>query len=88
MADFRGQALGPYQLIKAVGSGGMATIYKAYQPGLDRVVAIKVLPEYLLNQAGFIDRFKIEAQAVARSIIHTSCRSTTTATPTICRIWS
>ena len=66
MADLKGQALGPYQLIKAIGSGGMATIYKAYQPGLDRIVAIKVLPEYLLSQAGFIDRFKIEAQAVAR----------------------
>src|SRR4030067_2556341 len=66
MADLKGQALGPYQLIKAVGSGGMATIYKAYQPGLDRIVAIKVLPEYLLTQAGFIDRFKVEAQAVAR----------------------
>ena len=66
MPDLRGQALGPYQLIKTIGTGGMATIYKAYQPGLDRIVAIKVLPEYLLNQPGFIDRFKIEAQAVAK----------------------
>ncbi len=44
----------------------MATIYKAYQPGLDRVVVIKVLPEFLLSQPGFLERFKIEAQAIAK----------------------
>jgi serine/threonine protein kinase len=66
MPDLSGQTFGQYQLIESIGAGGMATIYKAYQPALDRTVAIKVLPEYLLNQPGFIDRFKIEAQAIAR----------------------
>ncbi len=66
MADLSGKTFGQYQLIEAINSGGMATIYKAYQPALDRVVAIKVLPEYLLAQAGFLERFKIEAQAIAK----------------------
>jgi serine/threonine protein kinase len=66
MADLSGRTFGQYQLIEAISSGGMATIYKAYQPGLDRVVAIKVLPEFLLSQPGFLERFKIEAQAIAK----------------------
>ena len=66
MADLSGKTFGQYQLIEPISSGGMATIYKAYQPGLDRVVAIKVLPEFLLSQSGFLERFKIEAQAIAK----------------------
>ncbi|HTP10869.1 MAG TPA: protein kinase [Anaerolineae bacterium] len=66
MADLTGKSFGQYQLIEPISSGGMATIYKAYQPGLDRVVAIKVLPEFLLNQTGFLERFRIEAQAIAK----------------------
>ena len=66
MADLSGKTFGQYQLLEPISSGGMATIYRAYQPGLDRVVAIKVLPEFLLNQPGFLERFKIEAQAIAK----------------------
>ena len=66
MADLSGKNFGQYQLLEPISSGGMATVYQAYQPGLDRVVAIKVLPEFLLNQAGFLERFKIEAQAIAK----------------------
>jgi serine/threonine protein kinase len=66
MSDFSGKSFGPYQIIEPITSGGMATIYKAYQVSLDRIVAIKILPEYLLAQAGFLERFKIEAQAIAK----------------------
>ncbi|HEY4690427.1 MAG TPA: protein kinase [Anaerolineae bacterium] len=66
MPDLRGRTFGQYRIITQIGSGGMATIYKAYQPALDRTVALKVLPEYLIQQPGFIERFRIEAQAVAR----------------------
>jgi serine/threonine protein kinase len=66
MPDLSGQTFGQYQLVEPISSGGMATVYKAYQPALDRLVAIKVLPEYLLHQPGFLERFKIEAQAIAR----------------------
>lgn len=39
-----GQTLGQYRLIKKIGRGGIATVYKGYQPSLDRYVAVKVLP--------------------------------------------
>lgn len=47
MVNLIGQTLGQYRIIKQIGQGGMATVYKAYQPSLDRYVAVKVLPPYL-----------------------------------------
>ena len=44
----------------------MGQVYRASDTRLKRDVAIKVLPEYLLNQPGFLERFKIEAQAIAK----------------------
>ena len=38
-----GSKLGPYELIEEVGRGGMATVYRAYQPNVDRFVAVKVI---------------------------------------------
>jgi serine/threonine protein kinase len=61
-----GQTLGKYQIIEQVGKGGMATVFKAYQPGLDRNVAVKVLPAYYAHEAGFEERFTREAKAIAR----------------------
>ena len=65
MSDLSGLNLGQYRLIEPLASGGMATIYRAHQPALDRVVAVKILPEYLVDQPGFLERFRIEAQAIA-----------------------
>jgi serine/threonine protein kinase len=61
-----GMTLGPYRLIDQIGRGGMATVYKAYQPALDRYVALKVLPAHLTDEPGFGRRFKREAHAVAK----------------------
>ena len=44
----------------------MATVYKAYEPGLDRYVALKVLPREFLHDEGFAERFKREAKVIAR----------------------
>ena len=44
MSDLIGQHLGPYRILEQIGMGGMATVYKAYQPSVDRHVAVKVLP--------------------------------------------
>jgi serine/threonine protein kinase len=58
--------LGQYQLLEQIGRGGTATVYKAYQPSLDRYVAVKVLPAYLALEPGFAARFEREARAVAK----------------------
>ena len=61
-----GQMLGPYRIISQVGQGGMATVYKAYQPSMDRNVAIKVLPGQLAESREFTARFQQEARIIAR----------------------
>jgi tetratricopeptide (TPR) repeat protein/tRNA A-37 threonylcarbamoyl transferase component Bud32 len=67
MPELIGQTLGGYRILEQIGRGGMATVYKAFQPSLDRNVAIKILPAYYAEQdETFIKRFRIEARAVAR----------------------
>ncbi|MFN0070026.1 MAG: serine/threonine-protein kinase [Chloroflexota bacterium] len=61
-----GQMLGRYRVIESIGKGGMATVFRAFQPSLDRYVAIKVLPDHLAAEPGFRERFRAEALAIAR----------------------
>jgi Tol biopolymer transport system component len=65
-ASLLGQTLGAYRIIEQIGRGGMATVYKAYEPALDRYVAIKVLPQYFAHDPDFSARFEREAKAVAK----------------------
>ncbi|MBN1994432.1 MAG: serine/threonine protein kinase [Anaerolineae bacterium] len=65
-AKLIGQTIGQYQIVEQIGEGGMATVYKAYQPGLDRYVAFKVLPEYYLHDSTFLTRFEREARVIAK----------------------
>jgi serine/threonine protein kinase len=66
MKDLIGITLGQYEIREKIGQGGMAQVYKAYQPSLHRFVAIKILPPTLAEEAGFTERFQREAQAIAR----------------------
>jgi serine/threonine-protein kinase len=66
MDQLVGRTLGQYQIVSELGHGGMATVYKAYQPALQRFVAIKVLPAQLSLDQDFIRRFRHEAVAAAR----------------------
>src|SRR5689334_19003010 len=61
-----GQMLGPYRIINQIGKGGMANVYKAYQPSVDRYVAIKVLPSQLAESQEFATRFQQEARIIAK----------------------
>lgn len=55
-----------YQILERLGSGAMASVYKARQLSLDRMVAIKVLPQKYTNNAQFIQRFYAEGKAAAK----------------------
>jgi serine/threonine protein kinase len=60
-----GKTLGNYQIVAEIGRGGMAVVYRAYQPSLNREVAIKVLPPQFTFDQQFVERFVREAQAAA-----------------------
>ncbi len=68
-----GKTLGQYQIISVLGTGGMAIVYKAYQPSLERYIALKVLFPHFTGSE-FVARFKREALAAARlshpNIVH------------------
>ncbi len=66
MTDLIGKDLGAYRVVEQIGSGGMATVYKAYHAAMDRYVAVKVLPEQLSRDAELRKRFQREAQVVAK----------------------
>ena len=65
MDNLTGQSLGKYKLFARLGKGGMARVYKAYQPNLDRYVAVKVMHSHLAEEEEFVSRFEREASAVA-----------------------
>lgn len=58
--------IGQYEVVEKIGSGGMATVFKAYQPKLDRHVAIKVMHQNIAQDTNFLARFEREARIVAR----------------------
>ncbi|MFE6834504.1 protein kinase [Streptomyces sp. NPDC057705] len=62
---------GRYQLRDLLGAGGMASVYLAYDSALDRQVAIKTLHSDLGREQSFRERFRREAQAVAK-LSHTN----------------
>jgi Tol biopolymer transport system component len=61
-----GEKLGPYEIQSALGAGGMGEVYKALDTRLDRVVAIKILPEVLAADPQFRIRFDREARSISQ----------------------
>ena len=61
-----GQTLsGRYKIEAVLGQGGMSAVYKATDPNLKRVVAIKLIHPHLSSDPSFVQRFESEAAAVA-----------------------
>jgi Tol biopolymer transport system component len=60
-----GTRLGPYEIVAAIGAGGMGEVYKATDTRLSRTVAIKVLPPHWADSAEMKQRFEREARTVA-----------------------
>lgn len=61
--------LGKYRILAEIGQGGFATVYKAEDTTLGRVVALKVLDPLLLREPSFMERFRLEARTAA-SLYH------------------
>jgi serine/threonine-protein kinase len=57
--------IGRYEIRRELGRGGMATVYLAYDPVLEREVALKLLPNYFAHDPEFSARFEREAKTVA-----------------------
>lgn len=60
-----GEKIGKYRIIGHIDSGGMADVFKALHPELNRVVALKVLNRALLHSPEMLERFRREARAIA-----------------------
>lgn len=61
-----GTKLGVYEITEEIGKGGMATVYRAYQPSMDRHVAIKIIRASILGDEIGRDRFQREAKLIAK----------------------
>ncbi|MFC9897204.1 protein kinase [Nocardia sp. NPDC127579] len=61
-----GTPFGRYRLVALLGQGGMGQVYRAFDTGTDRVVALKLLPPQFAHDAVYRERFRREAQAAAR----------------------
>jgi eukaryotic-like serine/threonine-protein kinase len=60
-----GTHLGPYEILSAIGAGGMGEVYRARDTRLDRFVAIKILPDRLSDRSDLRERFEREARTIA-----------------------
>src|SRR5580693_690422 len=60
-----GVRLGPYEILAAIGAGGMGEVYRAKDTRLDRTVAIKILPAHLSSDRVRKQRFEREAKTIS-----------------------
>ena len=82
-----GTRLGPYEIISAIGAGGMGEVYRARDTRLNRDVALKVLPEAFTLDPDRLARFKREAQVLA-SLNQMSTRDVASIVASQPRLWS
>jgi Tol biopolymer transport system component len=61
-----GSRLGPYEILSPIGAGGMGEVYKAKDTRLERIVAVKVLPQHLSSSPEIRQRFEREAKTVSQ----------------------
>ena len=64
--DLRGRAVHGYELAERIGAGGFGVVYRAFQPAVEREVAIKIILPAYANHPDFIRQFETEARLIAR----------------------
>jgi eukaryotic-like serine/threonine-protein kinase len=65
MSVAAGTKLGPYEISAAIGAGGMGEVYRARDTRLDRIVAVKILPDHLADRSELRERFEREAKTIS-----------------------
>lgn len=61
-----GKQIGGYEILDRIGRGGMATVYRARQTSMNRIVAVKVLPRHYLQDDTYLQRFEREVKIVSQ----------------------
>jgi serine/threonine-protein kinase len=61
-----GQRIGQYEIVEEVGKGGMATVYRAFQPMMERFVAVKVIHRFVAEDTQNMQRFRQEARLISK----------------------
>jgi serine/threonine protein kinase len=87
MSLLSGTRLGPYEVMTPLGAGGMGEVYKARDTRLERIVAIKVLPDAAGALPEIRQRFEREARASPPSTTRTSAASSISACRTASTTW-
>ncbi len=64
--DLIGKKIGGYEILELIGHGGMASVYRAQQVSMNRIVAVKILPRQYLNDETYMQRFNREVRIVAQ----------------------
>jgi serine/threonine-protein kinase len=63
--NLSGKVLGQFEIMDEIGRGGMATVYRARQRSINRTVAVKVLPQALMHDPAFYERFTREVDVIS-----------------------
>jgi serine/threonine-protein kinase len=63
--NLSGRVLGQFEIMDEIGRGGMATVYRARQRSINRTVAVKVLPQALMHDPAFYERFTREVDVIS-----------------------
>lgn len=66
MKNLVGYNLGRYELVELLGQGAMGEVYKAFQPSVERFVAVKVMHPHLAHEQELLERFRQEAKSIAK----------------------